>query len=171
MRHFQFLRAFASLSALFLVAAVMLLASIGDVLAQAAAAGTTVDITNSVTMLIGIVVTVIVGVLLFIARAAIAKYTGIQISDSAMATAEAFLENLAHAYINTHLLKSGPITVNTKSNMASQMVSDLNRHLPDVVDELNLNSTALTAKAEGIAAKVLNLMPNVPPVMPALPKP
>lgn len=134
------------------VLAFLPLQAFADTVAVAAPA----DITSSVMDILMTVVTVIVGVILYVVKSAAAKQLGIQITSDAMAAVNTALLHGAHDFISDHLLKGGKITVDLKNAAANRALQYANDHEPEALAHLGLDAATLEQKAQARAGSILN---------------
>jgi hypothetical protein len=126
------------------------------------------NITSSVMDILMTIVTVFVGVIVYVVRSALAKWFGIQVTSAAVDAVNRALVNGAHDFIANHVLGGKPLTVDLKNAAANAALQYVNDHEPEAVARLGLDATTLEQKAQARAGSILNgILIAEPPASPA----
>jgi hypothetical protein len=165
MHRLRRLASLGGLPALLAVAIGCCALAIAPAFAQAAGVNVTQAFDTITDLLIGTLGTLLV----YVIQDAAKKLTGQAVSSNALDTVKALFEHGAHDLVNTHLLKDGEITVNTKSELGNLLLQRATAAVPTVLAQSNLTPDTLAALAQGAVAKALNNMPSAPPFAPAAP--
>jgi hypothetical protein len=126
-----------------------------------------VDVTTTLVDLANIVVPGACITAVYFIRKWMAEHTGGQSEALDWDALNGGLEALAHIAVNQHLLAGKTVTIDTRSVLGNQLVSQANQQLAMEIKRLGLTDQTVATRAEAAIAKVLNTTPTAPPYLSA----